>query len=94
MILEIRRGLAKRRERQITQPVFLVGANPDCDMVLGDPQFAPIHFYLLYRHGRTSFRCVDNTPDVTINGSPKRAAPVHDGDRIRTGSYEFVVRAA
>ena len=94
MILEIRRGVAKHRERKVTEPVFLVGSNPDCDMVLGDPQFAPIHFYLLRRAGRTCIRSTETDPDLTVNGQVKRVAQISEGDRIRTGPYEFIVRAA
>ncbi len=93
MILEIHRGLATHRKRTVTEPGFLLGMNPECDLVLDHPLFAPIHFYLPRRGGRTSMRTVRNTPDVTINGEPKRVSPVADGDRIRTGPYEFVLKA-
>lgn len=94
MILEIRRGLAKNRERNISEPMFLVGTGQDCDLVLGDPQFSPIHFYLLSRNGRTLIRRVGANPEVTVNGRVKNCGTVDDGDRIRTGPYEFFVRAA
>lgn len=94
MILEIRRGRAKSRERQVIEPMFLVGANTDCDMVLGDPRFDPIHFYILSRNGQTTIRRVGAKPEVTVNGKLLRAATISDGDRIRTGPYEFLVKSA
>lgn len=94
MILEIRRGQAKHRHRFITEPAFLVGVNADCDMVLGDPQFAPIHFALLNRDGETTIRCMGLKPEVTVNGVERTSGMVQPGDRIRTGSYEFILRAA
>ena len=94
MLLAIRRGKAKNKTRVVTRPVFIVGGNRDCDMVLGDPQFAPMHFYLFHRNGATTLRCLSGFPEVTINGKRKRAASIHDGDRIRTGCYEFVFKAA
>ena len=94
MILEIRRGQAKNCERTVCEPVFMVGSNNDCDMVLGDNQFAPIHFFLLNRDGETTIRCLGHAPDVTVNGQDVANRPLSDGDRIRTGPYEFVVRAA
>ena len=95
MILEIRRGQAKNLNRTITEPVFLVGTSEDCDMVLGDQQFPAIHFYLLRRQGRTIIRPTVSQPELTLNGKPQRsAASVSPGDRIRTGPFEFVVKAA
>lgn len=94
MILEIRRGRARNRERQVIEPMFLVGTNTDCDMVLGDTQFAPIHFYILSRDGRTTIRRVGAKPEVTVNGKLLRSTSISDGDRIRTGPYEFLVKSA
>lgn len=94
MILEIRRGRAKQKERPVTEPMFLVGGNSDCDMVLGDPQFQPVHFYILSRNGTSSIRRVGPAPELSVNGKLVRSSILADGDRIRTGPYEFVVKAA
>lgn len=95
MILEIRRGRAKNLERSVLEPVFVVGANQECDMVLGDQQFAPIHFYLLQRDGHATIRKVGFRPDISVNGNEiDRSAVIQNGDRIRTGPFEFVVKAA
>jgi len=95
MILEIRRGQAKRLIRGISQPVFTVGSGEDCDMVLGDQQFSPIHFYLLHRNGRTTIRPISSQPELTVNGkAPRSSTTVEPGDRIRTGPFEFFVKAA
>ena len=92
MILEIRRGRAAHLHRPVREPLFLVGTSPDCDMVLGDAQFASVHFYLLSRNGHTSLRRVVSAPELTVNGKELPSAILSDGDRIRTGSYEFLVR--
>ena len=95
MILEIRRGRAKNLRRTVVEPVFVVGTNQECDMVLGDKQFAPIHFYLLKRSDRTTIRKVGPSPDISVNGSAVRgSSDIQAGDRIRTGPFEFVVKAA
>lgn len=94
MILEIRRGRAKNCSRPISEPVFLVGSNDDCDMVLGDRQFPPIHFYVIRDGNRVVLRKIGLSPDVSINGEPTTSTALEDGDRIRTGPYEFIVRAA
>jgi predicted component of type VI protein secretion system len=95
VILEIKRGQAKNLKRTITEPVFLVGNSEDCDLVLGDQQFPAIHFYILYRQGRTILRPTSSFPELTLNGRLQNSAgSVSPGDRIRTGPYEFVVKAA
>ena len=94
MILEISRGFARHPERLVNEPVFLVGTGADCDLVLGDPQFLAVHFYLLTRQHRTMLRLVSDTPELTVNGRVQSYAYLKDGDRIRTGPYEFLVRAA
>lgn len=94
MILQIRRGRAKHRQRVVTEPMYVVGTGHGCDMVLGDPQFSSVHFYLLSRDGRTTIRRVGSSPDITINGKVRDSAAIAEGDRIRTGSFEFVVKAA
>lgn len=95
MILQIKRGKAKNLNRTVTEPIFLVGSSDDCDMVLGDRQFPPIHFYLLHRNDRTVIRSTASHPELTVNGHTQRTAkPLQPGDRIRTGPYEFVVKAA
>lgn len=94
MILEIRRGRARNRSRAVCEPLFVVGGNAECDMVLGDRQFGPIHFYLLSREGRITIRKVGSQPAISINGEMTSSGVLQDGDRIRTGPYEFVVKAA
>ncbi len=95
MILEIRRGQAKQLMRDISQPVFVVGSGEDCDMVLGDQQFPPIHFYVLQRNGRATIGPVGSHPELTVNGKALRpSTTIKPGDRIRTGPFEFYVKAA
>jgi hypothetical protein len=94
MILEIIRGLARYPERTVHEPVFLVGKCADCDLVLGDPQFSTVHFYLLKKHQQTMLRLVGRSPELTVNGEVKSSTYLNEGDRIRTGPYEFLVRAA
>ena len=90
--LEIRRGLARRRRRPIYGPLFLVGSGQECDLVLGDLQFADVHFYIRAFDGNVSLRHLDQSPDVTVNGRVATTTRLMDGDRIRTGPYEFVFR--
>ena len=87
--LEIVRGRARLRVRPVVVSTFLVGTAKDGDLVLSDPQFAGAHFYLRRSHGGVSLRHLGAAPEVTVNGTVVRKTALFDGDRIRTGPYEF-----
>ena len=95
MILEISRGKAKCLRRRVTEPMYVVGADDGCDMVLADEQFPVIHFYFFKRDQHTILRPVSSHPEITINGEPRKlATSVQSGDRIRTGPFEFLLKAS
>lgn len=89
--LEIRRGRARNLIRPIKEPVYLIGAARDCDLVLGDPQFPEIHAYLFVNEAGVSIRHIGHGPEITVDGTAVRNAPLEDGQRIRTGPFEFYV---
>ena len=87
--LTIHRGRAQRLVRRVTGPVFTIGAAETCDMVLGDVQFPDVHSYVCIRVGVVSMRYLGEGPTVTVNGREVRWGELRDGDRIRTGPFEF-----
>lgn len=87
--LTIQKGRANQLVRQVTGPVFTLGTDHTCDMVLGDEQFPDVHSYVCIRDGIVSLRHLGQGPPVTVNGRDVRWGELRDGDRIRTGSYEF-----
>ena len=89
--LEIRRGRAKNLVRHIRVPVYLIGTARDCDLVLGDPQFPEVHAYLFVSEAGVSLRHIGDGPEVTVDGRAVRNTPLGDGQRIRTGPFEFVI---
>ncbi len=89
--LTIHRGRARRLVRPVHGPVFTIGAEENCDMVLGDEQFPDIHSYVCVRSGVVSLRYLGAGPPVTVNGREVRWGELRDADRIRTGPYEFRV---
>jgi hypothetical protein len=89
VLLEIRRGTARRRLRPVRGPVFLIGASAECDLVLADRQFPETHAYLLVSEEGVSLRHLGVGPEITVNGRSVEAAELLDGDRLRTGPYEF-----
>jgi pSer/pThr/pTyr-binding forkhead associated (FHA) protein len=90
--LEILRGRARSRERRVQSTAYLIGTADDCDLVLGDPQFADVHACLLLRADGVWLRHLGFVPDITVNGTTVGRTLLADGDRIRTGPFEFAVR--
>jgi hypothetical protein len=77
--------------RQVGGPVYVVGAAMDSDLVLGDLQFPDLHFYLLVAKGIVSLRHLGDDPEITVNGRVAHRTRLLDGDRIRTGPFEFLL---
>lgn len=89
--LEIVRGQAKQRIRPVQNPTFLIGMADDCDLVLGDPQFPEVHAYIRISDEMVTLRHLGFKPPITVNGTVATQLKLADGDRIRTGPYEFMV---
>ncbi len=87
--LEIIRGRARNRMRTVDSAAFLVGTTGDCDLVLGDLRFPSAHAYFLRSRQGVSIRYLGAGPELTVNGEPVQTTILRDGDRIRTGTYEF-----
>ena len=92
MELVIERGTAENLTRRVNGPVYMIGTNNDCDMVLSDQQFSDYHTYLCLREGQVTLRHLGQRPLVTVNGRKIRWVEILDDDRIRMGPYEFLVR--
>jgi hypothetical protein len=87
--LEILRGGAQRRLRRVRPPVYLIGSAPDCDLVLGDPQFPAVHTYLYVTSMGVSVRYLGEGPLLRLNGEDATLATVGHGDRLAMGGFEF-----
>jgi hypothetical protein len=90
--LAIRRGNAKNLVREVRGPVYLIGSARDCDLVLGDAQFPAAFAYIFVGETGITLRCLGVDPEVTLNGQAVEKMDLSDGDRIRTGPFEFLVR--
>jgi pSer/pThr/pTyr-binding forkhead associated (FHA) protein len=90
--LVIERGTAENLTRRVEGPVYMIGTGTECDMVLSDKQFADYHVYLCLREGQLTLRHLGRQPLVTVNGRMIRWGEILNGDRIRMGSYEFLVK--
>ena len=87
--LEIVRGKASRRVREVSPPVFLIGAAEDCDLVLGDLRFPEAYAYLYVTIRGVSVRHLGEGPELYVNGELTESALLADGDILELGAYEF-----
>ncbi|WP_186767491.1 FHA domain-containing protein [Blastopirellula retiformator] len=87
--LLIRRGRADRPSRPLDGPLFLIGSDAECDLVLGDPQFPGSYAYIFNRGSQLTLRWLGEGPELTVNGETFESGKLVDGDRIRCGPYEF-----
>jgi len=87
--LEIVRGKASHRIREVNPPVFLVGAAEDCDLVLGDLRFPEAYAYLYVTIRGVSVRHLGEGPELYVNGELTESALLADGDILELGAYEF-----
>lgn len=90
--LQITRGRARRKVRVMTHHAFLIGAAADCDLVLADSRFPEVHSYLLRKDDQLQLRYLGYGPEITVDGNLVTACLLADKDRLRTGSFEFVIR--
>ena len=87
--LEIVRGKASRRVRDVNPPVFLIGAAEDCDLVLGDLRFPEAYAYLYVTGRGVSIRHLGEGPELYVNGELTESSLLADEDILELGAYEF-----
>jgi len=90
--LEITRGHARHRVREVRSAAFLIGTAADCDLVLGDPQFSEVHSYLFLSPTQVTVRHLGFGPGLSVAGQDVTWATLQDKDELRIGPYEFRVR--
>lgn len=86
--LEIVRGRARERCREVNETVFLIGSAADCDMVLGDAEFPSAYAYLYVTSGGVSLRSLGGGPELLVRGSAVStvaAVAIGNGDLIELG---------
>lgn len=89
--LEIVRGKASRRIRDVNPPVFLIGTAEDCDLVLGDARFPEAFAYMYVTVRGVSVRHLGDGPELYVNGELTETALLEDGDLLEMGAYQFQV---
>jgi hypothetical protein len=90
--LEIVRGRARNKIREVRGGAFLIGSAADCDLVLGDTRYAEVHSYLLLSPERVTIRHLGFGPGLSVGGQDVTWAALSNNDQLQTGPYEFRVR--
>lgn len=89
--LEITRGRARERKREVRCRAFLIGSAPDSDLVLGDARFDELYSYVMLRPERVTIRRLGVGPDLCVGDEVASLATLEHGDRLRLGPFEFRV---
>ena len=89
--LEIVRGRARRLVRRVAPPVFLIGAAPDCDLVLAEAGFPEAFAYVYVTGEGVSVRHLGARPELLVNGRSVESALLDDGDSLAMGPFEFAI---
>ncbi len=89
--LEITRGRARERKREVRSRAFLIGSAPDSDLVLGDARFDELYSYVMLRPDRVTIRRLGVGPDLCVGDEVASVAALEHGDRLRLGPFEFRV---
>lgn len=93
LLLEIARGDTRHPVRPVTTDRFLIGASAACDLRLGGESVPPLHS-LIVREPDGGFRWekVSGTATLFCNGRLVDTHQLREGDRVRIGPVEFLVR--
>ncbi len=72
-----------------------VGRNPECTVVVDDPEVSWRHCVLWVEHGVVWIRDLDSRNGTTVGGETvTRATPLADGAKVKAGSFESVLHCA
>lgn len=93
LLLEIARGNTQHPVRPVLSDRFLIGSSAACDLRLGGGRIPPLHSLIVRESdGRYRWERVAATAEMDCNGRPVESVILNDGDHVRIGSMEFVVR--
>lgn len=70
---------------------FLVGRDPQCDLVLSDPAASKRHLCIVWEDDEFRVRDLDSTHGTRLNGETVVAAALRDFDKLRVGAATLVI---
>jgi predicted component of type VI protein secretion system len=79
------------QELDLTLGVTTIGRSVDCHVTLDDPLVSRRHARIVLGADRAVVEDTGSRNGVVVNGTPIRSLTrLHDGDRVRVGTQEFV----
>lgn len=92
--LEVRLGTARPTAYEVGDGGFLVGAVAGCDLRLPGPNLPPVACLIARHAGGASLRKLAAVLPITVNGRPAASTYLADGDVVKLGPAELLVRLA
>jgi two-component system, NtrC family, response regulator GlrR len=89
--LEVIRGPDLGKKRNIQSLHLVVGASPDCDLVLSDPTISWQHFELLTTEDGCMLRDLDSKNGTDIRGIRVKQAVLYGGEQIDIGNSTLLL---
>lgn len=85
--LVVQSGRQAGARRPLQLPLTFIGQAPGCDIRLNVPGIAPLHCLIAHTAGGFVLRDLDS--GTLLNGVPVTVQPLHDGDELTIGSFQF-----
>ncbi|MBD5635189.1 MAG: FHA domain-containing protein [Candidatus Eremiobacteraeota bacterium] len=94
LALRVRRGLPQGAEVALASAKGVVGRDPSCDLVRGDPRCSRRHLEIARDGASLHFRDLGSSNGTRLNGVLARQGELGLGDVLLLGDSELAVEAA
>ena len=88
----VMRGGQLVASEMFAEGLYTLGSEPDCDLVLTDPQVSPLHASLQFQDGVAQLTDNDSAHGLIINGARVPSAQVKSSDDVRIGPFLIKTR--
>jgi serine/threonine protein kinase len=85
-------SLADGKTLRVSRQKTVIGRTSDCDIVVRAADVSKQHCRILVDAEEIVVEDLDSSNGTFVNDRPVKRFPLVDGDRLRIGDYEFVVR--
>ncbi|MCI0458302.1 MAG: protein kinase [Gemmataceae bacterium] len=90
--LVVQNGRLAGIRRPLGLPLTFLGRAPTCDVRLNVDGIAPLHCLIVHGPAGVLLRDLDSEQGTLVNGRRVRSCPLHDGDIIVLGPFQFRIQ--